>query len=86
MTEAHITSADRSFSILDEERKCRRRLPQRHQELCHETGASQSCVPAATHRQDQIGPVLEKLILSHEPGLQDVLTTRQRLEPDSTKN
>ena len=42
--------------------------------------------PAATHRQEDIGSVLLKTLLSQQAGLQDVATTRQRLEPDSLKN
>ena len=42
--------------------------------------------PAATHSQEDIGSVLLKTLLSQQAGLQDVATTRQRLEPDSTKN
>ena len=42
--------------------------------------------PAATHRQEDIGSVLEDTLLSQRAGLQDVAATRLRLEPDSTRN
>ena len=42
--------------------------------------------PAATHRQEDIGSVLENALLSQQAQLQDVAATRLRLEPDSTKN